>query len=194
MSNVHGFERDQDVEANRGNGGNQRAAGGPMLVSPMSEFYINQKDVPTRDQSKPERENFCQMLRNNVCPVFSIKSAVGAFLIFMTVIFILQRIIDHLEIPGTFLLVKKTGSFSSNVGLNYVKIAKGQLWRLLTGSLGWVDLSQWFSISIFTLFFMTNIQYVLGLKRCICNLYFIKYSINVISIILSKERMLIICI
>ena len=168
MNNIHGFGRVGDEESNRRNPG---GAGRMMMVSPMSEFYINPKDIPTRDQTNPEKENFFQMLRNNVCPVFSFKSAVGAFLIFMTVVFILQRVIDRLQIPGTFLMVKKTGLYSSHFGLDYAKIAKGQLWRLVTGSLGWMDLSQWFSISVFALFFMTNIQYVLGLKRCIGNCY-----------------------
>lgn len=183
MSNIHGFGGVRDPENNQRGGASTRRQ---MFVLPMSEFYINPEEVPKRNFMNPEKETFPQMLRNNVCPVFRIKSALGVFMIVMTVVFILQRIIDRLLIPGNFLMVNPKGPYSSHMSLKYKEIASGQIWRLFTGSIGWIDLGQWFSILIFALFFMTNIQYVLGIKRCISKFFYFHFYILSFFIIQKK--------
>lgn len=159
MSNIHGFSNRNNNERTRLNA--NRAG--------MSLFYANPNDQTQNQNKDPRSETFFYALKINFCSTLKCKSFVFAFLIIMLVMFILQRLIDGINLPGTLLMVKLDGGFTKSMGMKYIEFNNGQVWRLITALLGFIDMQQWVSLTIFTLFFVTMVESVQGLKRCLGN-------------------------
>ena len=154
MSNVRGFSDFNNSERARLNA--NRAG--------MSLFFANPEDQQTQTSKDPRSETFLYALKINFCSTLRWKSFVVIFIIFSLFFFILQRIIDGIQIPGELLQVKSSGKYSSAMGLNVEKIKIGQIWRLLSVFMGYYHLQQWVSLTIISLFFVTMVESVHGIK------------------------------
>jgi hypothetical protein len=155
--NIRGF---QDINNNERTRLNANRAG-------MSLFYANPQDQENQNSKDPRSETFLYALRINFCSTLRLKSFVAIFIFFSIFFFILQRIIDGIQIPGELLQAKASGKYTSALGLSIEKLHSGQLWRLLTVFMGFLNLSQWVSLTIISLFFVTMVESVHGLKRCL---------------------------
>ena len=130
----------------------------------MSLFYANPQDQSPGPSKDPRSETFLYALKINFCSTLRLKSFVAFFIFASIFFFVLQRIVDGIQIPGELLQVKISGKYTSALDLNFAKIHSGQIWRLFTVFLGYLHLSQWVSLTIISLFFVTMVESVHGLK------------------------------
>ena len=162
MSNIHGMS---DFNNNERARLNANRAG-------MSMFYLNSNEQNSQKSQDPRGESFFYALKVNFCSTLKLKSFISIFILISIFFFALQRIIDGIQIPGELLQIKIDGKYTSHLDLNYSKLQIGQIWRLLTFFLGFLDMNQWVSITIMSLFFGTMVESVHGVKICIGKLYF----------------------
>ena len=155
--NLHGISDNNNNERTRLNA--NRAG--------MSMFYLNSNEQNQQNSKDPRAESFLYALKINFCSTLKLKSFVVIFILISIFFFILQRIIDGIEIPGELLQIQKDGPYSSHLDLDYQMLQSGQLWRLLTFFLGFQDMKQWVSVTIMSLFFVTMVESVHGIKICI---------------------------
>lgn len=135
----------------------------------MSLFYANPDDQPENSHRDPRTETFIYALKVNFCSTLKWKSFVVVFLLILLVLFIIQRIIDGIYLEGELLQVKPDGTYTSFMSIKFESLSKGEIWRLFTGLLGFIHMQQFVSILIFSLFFVTMVESVQGLKKCIGN-------------------------
>ena len=129
-------------------------------------FYLNSNDQ-SNNSNDPRSETFFTALKINFCSTLKLKSFIVVFILVSIFFFILQRIIDGIQIPGELLEVKESGPYTSHLNLDYEKLQSGELWRLFTFFLGFENMKQWVSITIMALFFGTMVESVHGIKTCI---------------------------
>ena len=136
-------------------------------------FYYDQQDQSSPTNADARSESFFYALKTNFCSTLRWKSFSIIFLIIMWILFIIQRIVDGIYKPGELLQVNSDGPYTALLSMSYQDLKAGQVWRLLTGLLGFNHMQQAISITIITLFFVSMTESVHGFKICVGNLFFI---------------------
>jgi hypothetical protein len=101
-----------------------------------------------------------------------LKSFVVIFILVSLLFFIFQRVVDGIQIPGELFQVKITGKYSSLLGGIFDKLHVGQVWRLISIWMGFLYMNQWVSLTIMSLFFVTMVESIHGVKTCLGELIF----------------------
>ena len=155
--NIHSFNDRRNEPQNE----NQQPFLNNMNANPETAFYLG-----NQNQGDPRNESFIQMIKFNFCPTASLKSFTILLGITLFVFFIIQIIVDGINLKGELLEIKLTGPLSSHLIIDTTtKSKKMQLWRYLTSLLLSPNLSLLVTFLIIILFFLSFFERFMGSKQ-----------------------------